>query len=162
MKEIDFRIDLEKHFVVISEEDGQTDPFSFKIKLSSIQPTESFLIKEEVDQYLVHPETIFTVSPIRLQKESDSRFQYVTITGEAQLFVLHKLGKKEINITTDFNCRTKFVSDLPGDIDVDIEMAIETYEEGIQSFSDYDNRLLSEEEYERILSIRYGGESLTD
>lgn len=162
MREFGFKIDLEKHYIVISEEDAQSDPFSFKIKLSSIQPTESFLIKEDVEGYLAHPETIFTTTPIRIHKVGDSRFYYITVLGEAQLYALYKLGKEEIHITTDFNCRTKFISDVPGVMDVDIEMAVETYEEGIRSFGDYDNRLVSEEEYERILSIRYGDENLTD
>ena len=137
-------------FTVINPQ--QCEYSALTIALSDIQPTESFLIKDWVDDYLKDPDLLFSsAEPIILMKSRDPRFRYFTRSGDHQLYALCRAGVEQVTIAP-FN---RPLAELLVYPDNQLNLAKETYDEGIIDFEDFANRLVNEEEYERIMTQRY-------
>ncbi|MEI6379192.1 MAG: hypothetical protein WCO55_06055 [Candidatus Falkowbacteria bacterium] len=122
------------------------------IALNDIQPTESFLIKDWVDEYLKNPDLLFSpTEPIILMKSRDPRFSYFTRSGDHQLYALCRAGVEQVTIAP-FN---QLLAELLVYPDNQLNLAKETYDEGIISLEDFANRLVNEEEYYRLMTLRY-------
>ena len=125
---------------------------SREIALDKIQPTESLLIKDWVYDYLKNPDLLFSPSePIIIMRSSDIRFNYFTRSGDHQLYALCMAGVETVTVAPFYRSLVELIT-YPNN---QLNLARETYREGVKDFEDFRNRLVNEEEYERIMTMRY-------
>jgi len=161
MEELELIFSPNTFFVALSLEDAMNDPVCFEISINDIQPLDSYLIKEEVEYYENNFEKIFKLDDIKkvIIKKCDSpRFKYYTVIGDVILFVLFKRGITKLFFSPDFNFHWQLISDIPG-IDTELDLAEENYDEGIRNVIDFAEKIVSQREYDRLMSEKYFGES---
>lgn len=121
------------------------------INLYDIQPGDEYLRKSGVEYFRKHPDRLFKEThQIKIIQLTGLGlpFQYYAIDGNKRLFVCHELKKLEIPIAAiPFK---KFPSKFK---EIDIELAMSIYSEGIKSWKDLEERVISDEEYDSLTSL---------
>lgn len=147
-----YEVKPDQVFIVIDPKRQDDEPVTFEIPIDEIQPTESFLIKSEVDFYLKNPPQLYLpTAPIIIMKSADYRFKYFTRTGDCQLYTLYFIGADSVTVAPF--CQP--LIELIPHPHHQLRLAQESYREGVRELSNFDNRLVNEEEYERIMTMRF-------
>jgi hypothetical protein len=118
------------------------------ILLDEIQPCERYLRRTTVDYFLNNPGNLFNREQrIRVFECNGEKFKYYALNGNHRLYVCFKLRKTELPVELD---TFKFPK---RDLRTHINLAKKAFSHNIRHWIDFEGRIVSDEEYERLTNL---------